>query len=55
MVLTTTDRVYRLDGARWAPDLDASHRHPIGRGYGEICVTDRFVVIAEQGFALVRR
>lgn len=55
VVLTTPDRVYRLDGARWALELDASHRHTIARGYGEICATDRFVVIAEQGFALVRR
>lgn len=45
----------RLDGARWALELDASHRHTIARGYGEICATDRFVVVAEQGFALVRR
>jgi hypothetical protein len=53
--LTTPDRVYRLDGQRWVAELDATHRHPIGNGYREVCATDRFVIVSEGGYALVRR
>lgn len=54
--LTTGERVYRLNGSTWTTELDASHRHPLAHGYGEVCATERFVLIVEKGgFALVRR
>jgi len=54
--LSTPDRVYRLDGARWAVELDASHHDsPHSRSYGEICATDRFVIVSAGGSAFIGR
>lgn len=51
--LTTPDRVLRWAGSRWEPFLDSTQRSGFGRGYGEVCATERQVVIEEGGHALV--
>ncbi len=52
---STPNAVYRWSGDRWARELDETQRAPIGRGYGPICATESFVVIAEGGYALIAR
>src|SRR5690606_30942557 len=54
--LSTPDHVYRLEGARWTVELDRSHQQsPQTRAYGEICATDRFIVVSAGGAAFIRR